>query len=127
MGKTHRRLDLDAYPIPPDIDLLGPEWMASFSIYWRVQRPDQARTILDLVVAAMREAVPERSVWLLQKALRQLGLIEVSLLRLILTRYLVFVRDNSPEPAQRIAGEVLATLVAVEKARARGGRPRKEY
>lgn len=125
MSNRRRKLDLESYPLPPETCLLAPEWVAALSIYWRVQGPLQARAILDLAEAAARESAPERSVYLLQKALRQLGLLELSLLRLILSRYVEFVREGSDRPAQQIAAEVLATLLAVERSRARGGRPRK--
>lgn len=119
------RLDAHTYDIPPETEVLGPEWLAAFNVYWRGQCREQSRQVLELLDLATREPTPERSIYLLQKALRLLGVVELSIIRLVLTRYVHFVMHDFAEPAQQVAVQVLATLLSVEETRARGGRPAK--
>lgn len=118
MGRQ-RSLHLDPadYPLAEDAEILGPRWLAALSVYWRGQGREQARQVLDLVDAATREPTAERSVYLLLKALRLLGLVEVSIIRLVLDRYVHFVQAGQPDPARHMAAEVLATLLAIETGR----------
>jgi hypothetical protein len=97
-------------PIPNDIQPLTPEWTASLNVYWRAQPPDQARRILAQIEQACGESPPERSVCRLRDALRQLGLTELQIMRLVLSRHEALIRSGEPEAVRRIALEVLVTL-----------------
>lgn len=99
---------------------MEPQWVARLTVYWRGQSPRAAREILRQVETAMYEPAPERSVYQLQQALRQLGLVEIQIIRLILTQHGTFVQLNAPYPAQQIATQVLATLLRIEEDRRRG-------
>lgn len=102
-----------------DLELLDPEWVATLHVYWRGQSPDQAAAVLGLVSTATREPTCERSIYLLQKGLRLLGLVELSIIRLIITSYTQHVQNEHPEPARHVARQVLCTLQAIDEGRAR--------
>lgn len=121
MGHPHRnRLPLNEFNLPGEVPTLGPDWVACLTVYWRGQPPRVAREILRQVETAMYEPAPERSVYQLQQALRQLGLVEIQIIRLVLTQHRTFVQLNAPYPAQQIAMQVLATLLRIEEDRRRG-------
>lgn len=120
MGKKRRRIKVTSFTLPEEVQILGPEWSAALTVYWRSLDPEPAARVLEAVEAAMYESTPERSICQLQHALRVLGMIEVQLIRLILTRYLAFVRMNAEYPAQQVAAEVLATLLAIESDQKKG-------
>ncbi len=116
---TEGELDPASLPPPPEGELLGPEWYAAFSIYWRPKCRQQKTAILQTIHAAMYAATPERAVYLLQQALRSLGLAEIQIIKLILLRYIYHVRRNTQRPAQQIAAEVLETLSALKSKRSK--------
>ena len=87
--------------------------MASFSVYWRARNITQRAEILKLVNAAAQETTVERTIYLIQQAMRSLGMVEVQIIKLILTRYLDHVRLEVENPARQIATEILATLQAI--------------
>jgi hypothetical protein len=125
MGRKHRSgLGPSAFRLPDDVPTLDPEWVACLTVYWRNQSPAVARDILLRIEAAMYESAPERSVHRLQQALRELGMVEIQILKLVLSRHCAFIRMNAPYPAQQIATQVLATLLDVEQDRRRAGPPR---
>jgi len=108
-----------AEEIEADGRTLGPEWKAAFTVYWRVQLADEAECILALIESAAVQMSPERSVYQLQKALRRLGLMELQIIRLLLSRYAHWVREDADRPAQRIAVEVRSTLRSIHTRAAR--------
>ena len=93
--------------------MLSPDWVASFSVYWRARTITQRAEILKLVNAAAQETTVERTIYLIQQAMRALGMVEVQIIKLILTRYLDHVRLEVENPARQIATEILATLQAI--------------
>jgi ABC-type glutathione transport system ATPase component len=82
-------------------------------VYWRARNITQRAEILKLVNAAAQETTVERTIYLIQQAMRSLGMVEVQIIKLILTRYLDHVRLDVADPARQIAVEILATLQAI--------------
>ncbi|MBI4579598.1 MAG: hypothetical protein HY718_07850 [Planctomycetes bacterium] len=110
---------------PPETEILEPEWFAAMSIYWESRHAEQAAEVGRLLGLAMREPTPERSICQLQQGLRELGLPEVLITKLILTRYLHHIKADTRQPAHAIAAEVLATLGEIHSSgRRRRGRER---
>lgn len=99
------------------VELLAPEWFATFCVFWKGNSARGRRHILRLLEEAAAEDTPERCICMLQHALRELGLVEVQIVKLILTRYLEHVQSNADSPARQIVREVEATLSAIRRER----------
>ncbi len=102
---------------PVGTDLLSADWFAALSVYWVTRSRDERCEVLDIVSLGMEAKTPEQSIYLVQQALRRIGLMEVQIIKLVLAVYVDHVQKGMPQPARQIAAEVLNTLLTIERER----------
>lgn len=104
---------------------LSPEWVAMFCVHWQALAPADRMQVAQHIDRACVQTSAERCIYSLQQGIRLLGVTELQIIRLILTRYMEFSIAGESFPARQIALQVAETINLLQSSRRGAGRSRR--